>query len=123
MNAPSAKLKTPEKLEVPMTKVQRSSNFQIPNSGERGSFDGWNLGFGIYLEFGTWDLELYLPLFFEDTTEITKNYEHHSTNSLPYRLVRRSATRYRENRRCLRIRPDNRKRVSSERGRKAGRAG
>src|SRR5216117_196641 len=81
MNAPSAKLKTPEKLEVPMTKVQRSSNFQIPNSGERGSFDGWNLGFGIYLEFGTWDLELYLPLFFEDTTEITKNYEHHSTNS------------------------------------------
>src|SRR5205814_8502726 len=47
-----------KKLHAPNSNLQRSSNPQTPNRPLWGA-DIWNLEFGISLELGAWDLELF----------------------------------------------------------------
>src|SRR6185295_7932383 len=56
-----------EKLQIPSTKLQRSSKLQAPT----GTRAFWSLVLGVSLELGAWDLEL-LP-FFRPSVGITPN--------------------------------------------------
>src|SRR5438874_1130692 len=47
-----------KKLQAPNSNLQRSSNPQTPNRPLWGA-DIWDLEFGISLELGAWDLELF----------------------------------------------------------------
>ena len=50
-------------MKAPTTRLQIPKKPQISSSntlGGRPAFGTWSLGFGIYLEFGTWNLEVCL---------------------------------------------------------------